>query len=119
MDQETTSCAVIDAVVDIDYAAGRITHDHADEIIAYIKKQKLNLEWLIKTHVHADHLSSAPNIQSKLGGKIGIGDQITVVQDVFGKVFNEGTEFQRDYSQFDQLFKDGDTYEIGTDHNWQ
>ena len=113
MDPSSTSCAVIDSVMDIDYAAGRITYEHADEIIAYIEKYKLNLEWLIETHVHADHLSAAPYIQSKLGGKIGIGDQITVVQDVFGKVFNEGTEFQRDGSQFDQLFKDGDTYEIG------
>ena len=113
MDPESTSCAVIDSVMDIDYAAGRITYEHADDIIAYIKKNKLTLEWLVETHVHADHLSAAPYIQSKLGGKIAIGDQITVVQDTFGKVFNEGTEFQRDGSQFDLLLKDGDTYEIG------
>lgn len=112
-DPSSTSCAVIDSVMDINYAAGRITYQHADEIIAYIEKYKLELEWLIETHVHADHLSAAPYIQSKLGGKIGIGDQITVVQDTFGKVFNEGTEFQRDGSQFDRLFKDGDTYQIG------
>ncbi|WP_299692085.1 MBL fold metallo-hydrolase [uncultured Tateyamaria sp.] len=112
-DPDTASCAVIDSVMDIDYAAGRITYEHADEIIAYIKKHDLNLEWLIETHVHADHLSAAPYIQSKLGGKIGIGDQITTVQETFGKVFNEGTEFQRDGSQFDRLFKDGDTYQIG------
>ena len=113
MDPESTSCAVIDSVMDINYAAGRITYKNADEIIAYIKKYKLKLEWLIETHVHADHLSAAPYIQSKLGGKIGIGDQITIVQDTFGKVFNEGTDFQRDGSQFDLLFKDGDTYQIG------
>lgn len=113
MDPGSTSCAVIDSVMDINYAAGRITYEHADEIIAYIEKHKLKLEWLIETHVHADHLSAAPYIQSKLGGMIGIGDQITVVQETFGKVFNEGTEFQRDGSQFDKLFKDGDTYEIG------
>jgi glyoxylase-like metal-dependent hydrolase (beta-lactamase superfamily II) len=113
MDPGSASCAVIDSVMDIDYAAGRITYEHADEIIAYIQKHKLKLEWLIETHVHADHLSAAPYIQSKLGGKIGIGDQITVVQETFGKVFNEGTEFQRDGSQFDKLLKDGDTYEIG------
>ncbi|MBW4706310.1 MBL fold metallo-hydrolase [Roseobacter sp. YSTF-M11] len=113
MDPNSKSCAVIDSVMDIDYAAGRITYDHSDEIIAYIRKYKLELEWLIETHVHADHLSAAPYIQSKLGGKIGIGDQITVVQETFGKVFNEGTEFQRDGSQFDQLFKDGDSYQIG------
>mgnify|MGYP001792949146 CR=1 FL=1 len=113
MDPGSEACAVIDSVMDIDYAAGRITYEHADEIIAYIKKHKLKLEWLIETHVHADHLSAAPYIQSKLGGRIGIGDQITVVQETFGKVFNEGTAFQRDGSQFDRLFKDGDTYEVG------
>ncbi len=112
-DQKSNACAVIDSVMDLNYAAGRITFEHANEIIAYIEKHKLRLEWLIETHVHADHLSAAPYIQSRLGGKIGIGDQITVVQDTFGKVFNEGTEFQRDGSQFDRLFKDGDTYSIG------
>lgn len=112
-DPTSSSCAVIDSVMDIDYPAGRITYEHADAIIAFIEKHQLKLEWLIETHVHADHLSAAPYIQAKLGGKIGIGDQITVVQDTFGKVFNEGTEFQRDGSQFDRLFKDGDTYNIG------
>ncbi|MES0883413.1 MBL fold metallo-hydrolase [Roseibium sp. SCP14] len=112
-DPATNACAVVDSVMDIDYAAGRITYDHADEIIAYIQDNGLKLEWLIETHVHADHLSGAPYIQQKLGGKLGIGDKITVVQETFGKVFNEGTEFQRDGSQFDQLFKDGDSYQIG------
>ena len=112
-DPSSNACAVVDSVMDIDYAAGRITYDHADEIIAYIQDNGLKLEWLIETHVHADHLSAAPYIQGKLGGKIGIGSQITVVQDTFGKVFNEGTEFQRDGSQFDALFEDGDTYTIG------
>ncbi|MEL7526416.1 MAG: MBL fold metallo-hydrolase [Pseudomonadota bacterium] len=112
-DPSSTACAVVDSVMDIDYAAGRITYDHADEIIAYIEDNGLELEWLIETHVHADHLSGAPYIQQKLGGKLGIGDQITVIQETFGKVFNEGTEFQRDGSQFDRLFQDGDTYQIG------
>ena len=112
-DPTSDACAVIDSVMDIDYAAGRISYEHADEIIDYIQSEGLKLEWLIETHVHADHLSAAPYIQQKLGGKIGIGSQITVVQDVFGKVFNEGTEFQRDGSQFDALFEDGDTYKIG------
>jgi glyoxylase-like metal-dependent hydrolase (beta-lactamase superfamily II) len=112
-DPASNACAVVDSVMDIDYAAGRITYDHADEIIAYIQDKDLDLEWLIETHVHADHLSGAPYIQEKLGGKLGIGEQITVVQETFGKVFNEGTEFQRDGSQFDRLFKDGDTYQIG------
>ena len=112
-DPASTSCAVIDSVMDIDYAAGRITFDGADAIIAFIRDKGWKLEWIIETHVHADHLSAAPYIQQKLGGKLGIGENITIVQDTFGKVFNEGTEFQRDGSQFDRLFKDGDSYAIG------
>ncbi|WP_407943794.1 MBL fold metallo-hydrolase [Maritimibacter harenae] len=112
-DPNSQSCAIVDSVMDIDYAAGRITYDNADEIIQYVQDNDLKVEWLIETHVHADHLSAAPYIQQKLGGKIGIGENITVVQDTFGKVFNEGTEFQRDGSQFDRLFKEGDTYQIG------
>lgn len=112
-DPETSACAIIDSVMDIDYAAGHITYDHADAIIAFITEHDLSLEWLIETHVHADHLSAAPYIQQQLGGKIGIGEKITLIQETFGKVFNEGTEFQRDGSQFDALFSDGDTYQIG------
>ncbi len=112
-DPASDACAVIDSVMDIDYAAGRITYDHADEIIDFIRDKGWRLEWLIETHVHADHLSAAPYIQGKLGGKIGIGAGITVVQETFGKIFNEGTEFQRDGSQFDALFEDGDRYRIG------
>ncbi len=113
-DPNSNACAVIDSVMDIDYAAGRITYDHADKMIDYIRKNDLKLEWIIETHVHADHLSAAPYIQQQLGGKIGIGENITIVQDVFGKIFNEGTEWKRDGSEFDKLFKDGDTYQIGT-----
>ncbi|GLS34203.1 Glyoxylase, beta-lactamase superfamily II [Mesorhizobium albiziae] len=112
-DPLSDACAVIDSVMDIDYAAGRITHDGADKIIAHIREHGLDLEWIIETHVHADHLSAAPFIQEQLGGKLGIGENITVVQDTFGKIFNEGTEFQRDGSQFDRLFGDGDFYQIG------
>lgn len=112
-DPNSSSCAIVDSVMDIDYAAGRITYDHADALIAHIREHELTLEWIIETHVHADHLSAAPYIQERLGGKIGVGSQIMVVQDTFGKVFNEGTEFQRDGSQFDKLFEDGDTYQIG------
>jgi glyoxylase-like metal-dependent hydrolase (beta-lactamase superfamily II) len=112
-DPGSTACAIVDSVMDIDYAAGRITYDHADEIIAYVRSQGLTVDWLIETHVHADHLSAAPYIQRQLGGKIGIGRNITLVQDTFGKIFNEGTEFQRDGSQFDRLFDDGDTYLVG------
>ncbi len=113
-DPNSNACAVIDSVMDIDYAAGRITFDHADQIIADIEARGLELQWLIETHVHADHLSAAPYIQEKLGGKVGIGKNITIVQETFGKVFNEGTAFQRDGSQFDRLFDDGDTYRIGS-----
>ncbi|QFT93330.1 putative metallo-hydrolase [Roseovarius sp. THAF9] len=112
-DPASNACAIVDSVMDIDYAAGRITYDHADELIRQIEDRDLRLEWIIETHVHADHLSAAPYIQQKLGGKIGIGAKIMVVQDTFGKVFNEGTEFQRDGSQFDALFEDGDTYMVG------
>ncbi|MBX3575867.1 MAG: MBL fold metallo-hydrolase [Rhizobiaceae bacterium] len=113
-DPRSNACAVIDSVMDIDYAAGRIAYHSADAIIADIRERGLTLEWLIETHVHADHLSAAPYIQGKLGGRIGIGENITIVQETFGKVFNEGTEFQRDGSQFDRLFKDGDSYTIGS-----
>lgn len=113
-DPNSNHCAVIDSVLDFDYASGKITYNHADNIIKHIKDRELILDWIIETHVHADHLSAAPYIQNILGGKIGIGENIKIVQDVFGKIFNEGTEFQRDGSQFDRLFKDGDTYEIGS-----
>lgn len=113
-DPHTKACAVIDSVMDIDYAAGRITHASADIVIAFITDNGLQLDWIIETHVHADHLSGAPYIQGKLGGKIGIGANITLIQETFGKVFNEGTEFARDGSQFDHLFADGDSYLIGT-----
>ncbi|SMX44576.1 MBL fold metallo-hydrolase [Octadecabacter ascidiaceicola] len=112
-DPNSNHCAIIDSVMDIDYAAGRITYEAADRLIAEIKERGLTLDWIIETHVHADHLSAAPYIQDQLGGKIGVGEKIMVVQETFGKVFNEGTEFERDGSQFDALFKDGDTYMIG------
>ena len=112
-DPASDACAIIDSVLDIDYAAGRITYDSADRLIAAIRARGLSLEWVIETHVHADHLSAAPYIQAKLGGKIGVGARIVEVQDTFGKIFNEGTEFQRDGSQFDALFEEGDTYTVG------
>ncbi len=113
-DPTSNACAVIDSVMDIDYAAGKISFEHADQMIADIKSRGLELQWLIETHVHADHLSGAPYIQEKLGGKIAIGEKITFVQETFGKIFNEGTDFQRDGSQFDHLFRDGETYMIGS-----
>ncbi|WP_204114739.1 MBL fold metallo-hydrolase [Shimia biformata] len=112
-DPNSSSCAVIDSVLDFDYSSGRTDTASADEVIAYVKDNNLKVEWLLESHVHADHLSAAPYIQEQVGGKIGIGENITIVQDTFGKVFNEGTEFQRDGSQFDALFKEGDSFHIG------
>ena len=112
-DPATKKAAIIDPVMDFDYASGTISYDHADMIIEYVTTQKLDVEWLIETHVHADHLSASPYIQQKLGGKLGISDRISEVQKVFGKMFNAGTEFERDGSQFDQLFADRDRYKIG------
>ncbi len=112
-DPASDACAIFDSVMDIDYAAGRISYESADKVIRFVRDHHLKVEWLIETHAHADHLSAAPYIQGKLGGKLGIGANIRIVQEVFGKIFNEGTEFQRDGSQFDRLFNDGDTYKIG------
>ncbi|WP_050523162.1 MBL fold metallo-hydrolase [Pseudorhodobacter wandonensis] len=107
------ACAIIDSVLDFDYASGRTDTRSADAVVEFARKEGLDLQWILETHVHADHLSAAPYIQEKLGGKIGIGQRITVVQDTFGKVFNEGTRFQRDGSQFDKLFEQGDSFMIG------
>lgn len=107
------SCAIIDSVLDFDHASGRTNTRSADAIIEYAKAEDLRVEWILESHVHADHLSAAPYLQEALGGKIGIGKNITIVQDTFGKVFNEGTEFQRDGSQFDALFQDGDSFHVG------
>ncbi len=112
-DPQGVAVAVIDSVLDFDYASGRTDTRSADAILAWIAEHDLRLEWILETHVHADHLSAAPYLQQRAGGKIGIGHNITVVQDTFGKVFNEGTEFQRDGSQFDALFSDGDSFHIG------
>jgi glyoxylase-like metal-dependent hydrolase (beta-lactamase superfamily II) len=112
-DPQGLACAVIDSVLDFDYASGRTDTKSADAVVAFIRDKGYRVEWLLETHVHADHLSAAPYLQERLGGKIGIGRNITVVQNTFGKVFNEGTEFQRDGSQFDQLFGEGDSLHIG------
>ena len=110
---EGKSAAIIDSVLDFDYASGRTDTTSADTIIDFVKSEGLKVAWVLETHVHADHLSAAPYLQEALGGKIGIGSNITIVQDTFGKVFNEGTEFQRDGSQFDALFSEGDSFHIG------
>ena len=113
-DMTSKKCAVIDSVLDFDFSSGTIDYHNAEKIISFIEKMKLDLEWLIETHVHADHLSASPYIQKKLGGKIGISEKISDIQNIFGKTFNAGTEFQRDGSQFDKLFKDNDEYKIGS-----
>ena len=107
------ACAIIDCVLDYEQASGRTDTRSADKIAEFVRDEELKVEWIVESHVHADHLSAAPYLQEKLGGKIGIGANITIVQDTFGKVFNEGTQFQRDGSQFDALFRDGDSFHIG------
>jgi glyoxylase-like metal-dependent hydrolase (beta-lactamase superfamily II) len=110
---EGSACAIIDSVLDFDYASGRTDTRSADAVIDFVKAQGFRLEWILETHVHADHLSAAPYLQEALGGRLAIGEKITVVQDTFGKVFNEGTRFARDGSQFDRLLTDGDSVMIG------
>ncbi|HSH48954.1 MAG TPA: MBL fold metallo-hydrolase [Halomonas sp.] len=112
-DPDSQSCAIIDSVLDFDYAAGRTDVRSADAIIDFIRREGLNVEWILETHVHADHLSAAPYLHERLGGKTAIGAKITLVQEVFGKAFNAGSEFARDGSQFDRLFEEGDTFLIG------
>ncbi len=112
-DPDSNACAILDSVLDFDYASGRTDVRSADEIIAYVNDNDLEVEWILETHVHADHLSAAPYLHQALGGKTGIGVMITVVQDTFGKAFNAGTEFARDGSQFDRLFEEGDRFSIG------
>lgn len=112
-DPESLRGAVIDSVLDYDPASGRTSFSSADAIIAYVGEKGLAIDWLLETHAHADHLSAAPYLQQKLGGKIAIGASITLVQTVFGKLFNAGTEFARDGSDFDALFHDGDHFKIG------
>ena len=112
-DPETSKCAVIDSVLDFDQASGRTKTDSAEKIVAYVRDHKLTCEWIIDTHVHADHLTASPFIQSQIGGRTGIGEKISVVQKIFKKVFNEGQPFHTDGSQFDHLFVDGEKYNVG------
>ena len=112
-DPATKVAAIIDSVLDFDQPSGRTGFDSADAMIAYVEAEGLKVEWLLETHAHADHLSAAPYLQEKLGGKLVIGAEIVTVQNMFGKIFNEGTRFARDGSQFDRLLVDGDTLMIG------
>ncbi|OCC25174.1 MBL fold metallo-hydrolase [Croceicoccus estronivorus] len=112
-DRATREAAVIDSVLDFDQASGRISYASADKVIDFICSENLKVMWLLETHAHADHLSAAPYLQQKVGGKIAIGEHIVTVQQTFGKLFNAGTEFERDGSDFDRLFADGDTFGLG------
>ena len=108
-----SACAIIDSVLDYDPKSGRTSHASADKAIAFIKANDLKLEWILETHAHADHLSAAPYLKQQVGGKTGIGDQITSVQKVFKGIFNMESSFKLDGSQFDHLFADGETIHIG------
>ena len=112
-DDSTRRAAIIDSVWDFDQPSGRTSFEAADEIVAYVQEKGLTVDWILETHAHADHLSAAPYLQEKLGGKLAIGREIVTVQGVFGKIFNEGTEFARDGSQFDRLLEDGEELMIG------
>lgn len=113
-DPATKRCAIIDSVLDYDAVAGRTRTASADKLIAYVRAENLTVDWLLETHVHADHLSAAPYLRQALGGKLGIGALITRVQDTFGKLFNAGSEFATDGRQFDRLFGEGDRFAIGS-----
>ena len=113
-DPDTRQCAIIDSVLNYDAASGRTATTSADDIIRHVREHELELAWILETHVHADHLSAAPYLKTQLGGQVAIGSNIRTVQDVFGKVFNAGTEFERDGSQFDRLLEDNDVIEVGS-----
>ncbi len=113
LDRSTQHCAVLDSVLDYDPKSGRTSHDSADRLVARVRELGAKVQWILETHVHADHLSAAQYLKQTLGGRIGIGRQITTVQQVFGKLFNAGESFARDGRQFDHLFADGETFAIG------
>ena len=112
-DPSSTSCVIIDSIWNFDLASGQTNTEHADMLADDIIANGWQLDWIIETHVHADHLSAAPYLAQRFGAKIAIGSNINTVQKVFGKVFNAGTEFQMDGSQFDRLFEDGECFDIG------
>ena len=113
IDPQSRRCALVDSVLDYDAASGHTSYAGAQKLVDFGRAQNLTVDWLLETHVHADHLSAAPWLQEQVGGKLAIGDHIRTVQHTFGKVFNAGTDFARDGSQFDHLFHDGDRYQVG------
>lgn len=113
VDPKTQQCAVVDPVLDYDPASGRTSYASADKLITFINQRHLSVMWILETHVHADHLTAAPYIQQHVGGQLAIGQHITVVQNTFGKLFNVGSDFSMDGSQFDHLFVDQETFMLG------
>jgi len=112
-DPGSRACAIIDPVMDLDYAAGRISFGGADAIAGHVRAHGLEVQWIVETHVHADHLSAAQYLKARLGGLVAIGERIAAVQETFARIFAEGPGFRRDGSQFDRLLADGDDYMIG------
>ena len=112
-DEPAGTCAIIDPVLDYDPKAGRTSTSSADKLVEFIRSQRLKVEWILETHVHADHLTSAHYLRERLGGKIGIGGEVPAVQQIFKKIFNLGSEFAPDGRHFDHLFADNETFEVG------
>ena len=113
LDKGTKQCALVDSVLGYDPKSGRTSHASADRLIARVRELGATVQWILETHVHADHLTAAPYLKQELGGQTGIGQHITTVQKVFGSLFNAGSDFSRDGRQFDHLFNDGETFVIG------
>ena len=113
LDRATKQCAIVDSVLDYDPKSGRTSHASADVLIQRVRDLGATVQWILETHVHADHLSAAPDLKQALGGRLGIGQHITTVQKVFGTLFNAGSGFAHDGRQFDHLFADGETFAIG------
>jgi glyoxylase-like metal-dependent hydrolase (beta-lactamase superfamily II) len=114
LDLATRHCALVDSVLDYDPKSGHTATTSADKLIARVAELNAKVDWILETHVHADHLTAAPYLQESLGGKIGIGSQIATVQEVFGALFNTGSDMARDGSQFDHLFTNDESFAIGT-----
>lgn len=112
-DPASKQCGIIDSVLDYNDHAATTSTASADLVIDYVRQQGLTVQWLLETHVHADHLSAAPHLQEQLGGTLAIGSHIRTVQDTFANIFNTGSDFKHDGSQFNQLFEDGDTFMLG------
>lgn len=112
-DRRTRECAVVDSVLDYDAKAGRLATHSVMQIIEYVQRHRLQVQWILETHVHADHLSAAQRVSQVLGGKVCIGEHIKAVQQTFSKIFNFETGFACDGSQFDRLFADGEAFMIG------